>query len=619
MLRVFALRYPPADALARRRALEVAARVPPADWRLAVDRRGVLLHFAPSASDLEPIVLDDSGGLIAGACFRRADAAARSQLAVDLAAFEMSDEGRRRLLDAYWGPCAMFLHDRARDRFCVLRDPAAGRPVYWAQAAEGVTACFTHMSDFVRACAQSAIDEPQVGAFLAHPRLVTPATCVKGVREVMAGQQISIGRDLRVEVETLWRPSPPDRALMLRDGAVAAIALRESVWDAAAAWLSFGAPLAHRLSGGLDSSIVLSALCQANAGSVLCINEYPLGCPEGDERAMARLVAAHFGCPLIETAADPQAVDYRALGEIEVSARPSLSDISFADGAVVDAAKGAGAVILSSGQGGDQLFHRARTQGVAAEAVRDGLPIRDIWGIAFDTARLARRPIWDVVASVWDDRVMRRREAPYAAAFARLSFASQDARAAAIDAWRAHPWRSDMLRAGPARAARIVHVADLEYYNQHSMATTRLVSAPILASLPVLETIVRIPPYVMTQGGKERALARLAFAAHLPQEVLQRTQKGSTTRYHNRVFEAQLPFVREILVDGELCRRGLVERARLEEALARDVLSSAPLKSALTAAFVAEMWMRRFLKAKAASAASAGAKAGKSQGEDSPS
>lgn len=600
MLRVFALRYRPGDGPARRRACELVARLPEANWRLAIDRRGVLLHYAPSASDMEPVVLGDSRGLIAGACFRRADAGARSRRALDLDAFEMSDDGRRRLHGAYWGPCAIFLHDRASDRFNVWRDPAAGRPFYWVPASEGVTACFTHMSDYIRACAHSAMDEPHVGAFLAHPRLVAPATCVRGVREVMAGQQISIDRDLRVEVETLWRPSPPDRRRMLDNSADAAKALREAVWDAAAAWVCLEAPLAHRLSGGLDSSIVLSALCRANAGPVVCINEFPLGCPEGDERGMARLVAAHFGCPLIEAAADPHAVDYRALGEIEVNARPSLSDISFADGAVVDAARRAGAVILSSGQGGDQLFHRARTPGIAAEAVRDALPIRDIWRIAFDTARLARRPIWDVFASIWDDRVLRRREAPYEAAFARLSFASADARAAAIEAWRAHPWWDEIRRAGPARAARIVHVADLEYYNQHSMATTRLVSAPILASLPVLEAVLRIPPYVMTQGGKERALARLAFAAYLPPEVVSRTQKGSTTRYHNRVFEAQLPFIREMLIDGEMCRRGLVDKARLEQALSRDVLTSAPLKSALTAVFVAEMWIRRFLKAKAA-------------------
>lgn len=513
---------------------------------------------------------------------------------------------REQLGQEYWGACAAFLHDRPGQALQVSRDPAAGRPIYWAPVGRGFTAIFTHVSDYVRCFAACALDEIQLGAFLAHPRMVTPATAIQNVRELLAGQRLTIGRDGRSVVDCFWRPAPSGPEFKLNEATAAAAALREAVFDAAAAWQSLETPIAHRLSGGLDSSIVLSALCAARRGAVTCINEFPKDVPEGDERMMARLVAARFGCPLIEVEVDSADVSYRALANAEVSARPSLSDISFADFSVVRAARCAGAVIVSSGQGGDQIFHRARSVGIAVEAVRDRLPLSEAFKVAFDTARLARRPIWDVFGAIWDDCLLRRRTAPYDAAFARVSYASIDARAAAAQSWREHPWWDDIGQAGPARAARIVHLTDLEYYRQPSAVTTSLVSAPVLASLPVLEMVRQIPPYLMTIGGKERGLVRAAFAADLPEEVLRRTQKGSTTRYHNRVFERQLPFIREMLIGGELCRRGLVDATRVERALASDVMPSAPVKSALTVAFVAEMWVRRFLEAKNTSHGDAG-------------
>ncbi|GAM99879.1 hypothetical protein U91I_03534 [alpha proteobacterium U9-1i] len=68
------------------------------------------------------------------------------------------------------------------------------------------------------------------------------------------------------------------------------------------------------------------------------------------------------------------------------------------------------------------------------------------------------------------------------------------------------------------------------------------------------------------------------------------------------MLERQLPFIREILCDGELVKLGLLAREPLETALRRDVVVDAKTKAQIMTAFIAELWLRRFLKTKTACA-----------------
>ena len=157
----------------------------------------------------------------------------------------------------------------------------------------------------------------------------------------------------------------------------------------------------------------------------------------------------------------------------------------------------------------------------------------------------------------------------------------------------------------------MAHVADLHFYHQRS-SLSGFIAAPLLACQPVVECCLSIPPYEMTQGGRERALARAAFGDLVPRIILERRHKGDTTRYHRAVLERQLPFIREMLCDGELVKFGLLARAPLETALRRDVVVDAKTKAQIMTAFIAELWLRRFLKTKAACALALRAGAGPS-------
>jgi hypothetical protein len=225
--------------------------------------------------------------------------------------------------------------------------------------------------------------------------------------------------------------------------------------------------------------------------------------------------------------------------------------------------------------------------------LRDGVALPGLLDISCDTARLARLPVWSVFAAMVAHGLLRKRVSAFNPVFAKASLATTRALSVAQSEWLQHPWAGAIARASPARAMRMLHAADLSYYFQPSSLTQAFTTAPVPASLPVVETALPVAPYVMTLNGADRGLVRMAFADLLPAEVRARPLKGDTTRFHACVLERQLPFIRSLLLDGELVRRGLVRKDKLAAALAPAHVIDGAVKGAVMSAFLAEAWLQR--------------------------
>lgn len=97
-----------------------------------------------------------------------------------------------------------------------------------------------------------------------------------------------------------------------------------------------------------------------------------------------------------------------------------------------------------------------------------------------------------------------------------------------------------------------------------------------LISQPLLELALSIPTYTLVTGGRDRGLARRAFSNDLPQELLARRTKSSSS---NLLFEAYCrnkSLAREILLNGLLVREGLLQRDKVEEFFNRACDCEAP-------------------------------------------
>lgn len=591
--RALALRHPRGKAEARKRAEDMVAQLKAQspDWDVLTSRAGMWILLKRDPLDGALIVLPRQLGVVLGPLFRRSGARSLVREVDNKEAWALAEGGGAFMAREYWGSYCAILEDPGRDLLRGVRDPMGARPLYYADAGE-IDAIFTHAEDWI-AIADAEVDENYIETFLTHARHVGARSGIRNVDEILAGVECRLERE-GAFFGASWSPEQPKR-FGLADINEARDSLRETVLRAAASWRSVAPRIAHRLSGGLDSSVTLAALAQAGPEGIVAFNQRSIF-PESDERAYARAMARACGVELVEFEVDPAKTDYSRLLDQELHGKPMLSSLSFAHAGFAEAARDFAGGLVTSGQGGDQIFHRSVTPLVVADAVRDGVPMRQVLRVAMDNARLARRPVWAGLAAGFSHGVLRRdfdgtrdrrAETPWLRAENDEALVNARAREAE------HPW-SKAPGESPARYDRRRRVMDLQYYHQPSSLNHAFQTALVLTAQPIVEVCLSIAPYVMNAGGVDRSLERAAFADLIPQIILQRRSKGDSTRYSARALERNRDWIGDVLLDGELVRRGLVSRPPLEAALARGLVIDGQTKTALLNCVVAEAWLRRF-------------------------
>jgi len=135
-----------------------------------------------------------------------------------------------------------------------------------------------------------------------------------------------------------------------------------------------------------------------------------------------------------------------------------------------------------------------------------------------------------------------------------------------------HPWLTpaDTRGVPPGILWHIMSVAmPPAYYSSFQRDSYPERTMPLL-SQPLVELCLRIPTYVLIRSGRDRAVARRAFERDLPAEIVRRQAKGRADQHVRNILDANLDFLRELLLDGVLMQRGLLNRAALELYLTRE-------------------------------------------------
>jgi len=115
--------------------------------------------------------------------------------------------------------------------------------------------------------------------------------------------------------------------------------------------------------------------------------------------------------------------------------------------------------------------------------------------------------------------------------------------------------------------------------------------APLNAQ-PAIELFLRIPIHVHAEGGRDRGLARRAFAREVPAPILQRLWKDRAPGFHSELLLRNLDLVRELFLDGVLVREGLLDRAAVEAALAAGPAKTEVLPVEIYRHLDVEIWAR---------------------------
>jgi asparagine synthase (glutamine-hydrolysing) len=135
-------------------------------------------------------------------------------------------------------------------------------------------------------------------------------------------------------------------------------------------------------------------------------------------------------------------------------------------------------------------------------------------------------------------------------------------------------------------------ICPFDYYNPYAPATSPELVHPLM-SQPLLELSLRLPTYVLTRGGRGRALAREAFSDRIPSAIASRRSKGGTEEHITAVLQRSLPLARTLLLDGQLVQRGLLDRRRVEASLERRPTQGDAYVSEIHSCIAIEAWLAR--------------------------
>ena len=466
------------------------------------------------------------------------------------------------LLEQYWGEYVAILGGRHIDEpVRILRDPSGGVPcVYSIDGRSGFMASDVSIVEALGLC-ETQVDWEAISHSLVFPHWRSARTALRGIRELLPGCLMSLtGRG--VGEEPAWTPwdfvTPRQRH---HDTAEAAGCVREAVTTAVSAWANLDRSVLLELSGGLDSSIVGACLRDTEAKVTCCTLTTPLS--GTDERLYARHVASLLGEGLhtLHIGSEALSLDFAPpSGAVMPGMTPVQERV---DAALSAAADQHGARSFMSGAGGDTVFCFLGNASPAADAFRHAGP-RAGFSAVHDISTLHGCTLPRAV------RLTARKllRGPKPSRAANLAFLSQDA---SLIEPMPHSWLEAPHDARIGDREWIAALAGTQCYPDGT-ARNRLrpVRFPLL-SQPVMEACLRVPTWMWVAGGRNRAIARDAFADKLPPAILHRRSKGSYVPFAGLLYARYRTDMLRFLEHGELASRSLLDVPALRTFMGSDV------------------------------------------------
>lgn len=495
------------------------------------------------------------------------------------------------LITDYWGSYVAFI--RGRSGVHVLTDPTSALPCYYLQR-PGLLLVFSHLEK----CAfleriPFTINHDFLAAVLCYDKIQTGETGLTEVSELPGGTRLTY-RGGNISLEPVWDPRTFAADVWDPPQEQAAGALREMTLDVVGARAGTSGSVSMRLSGGLDSSIVLACTRRHLPGPELNALHHVLQSGDAPERRYAGLAAQQAACDLfcIDT---PVVARLPAADTHPLTARPHRSAAALDPFALYQEVGHPIGNAVFTGQGGDHLFLDSRNALGFADHLRQHGLSRESRNILHGSARLAGTTVWAALAqglpyalgrqpeSLVLASLRQRQDAAYAnpASLARI--------AGSLPGWVTAP--GDLP---PGKFQQVNHLFHLIHVREMTDASGNRELVHPLISQPLIELCLRLPVYRLCPSGTSRGLARVAFRDMIPEEIRCRTTKGSASRYYADTVSGNRQALVETLMDGELVREGLLDRRWLADFLRPDLAGIRPLERLGLVFYAVEIWLARW-------------------------
>lgn len=616
MFRYIIIVWNDGDVLARNEVTDIRNRIrnSPLGWRSKLERPGMFVacvdhEFYSDAA----ITVGESDGVILGTIFRSSECGHSSQPTpirrmCDSQSKEIFRSKGRSLITNYWGHYVAALRHSGNSSALVLRSPVS--PLACFHVDKGtLSVFFSHVDDCIELQITSlSINWDAITAQVIGGDHLTNETSIREIDSLECGECVECGPSGRAR-HVYWDPRSflQDKSPVCFDEAVQTI--RRATDYCVRAHSSRHDRILIKLSGGLDSSIVLSALSRAShKPSITAVTYYSRG--SGDERHFARSMAGIVNCRLVECPRNMQ-LDFSRFLDCNRTVRPVLQfsapDVEARNIALARELNASG---IFDGELGDNIFGSRPSPGVLVESFRQfGLGGRFL-GAAVDYAMLTKRSLWETlmlgrseaqsVSANPDFSAVREMERVYGTERARsATLASAEAmeRYIGIADRFLHPWFRQSRRIAPGSHAILIGLITVTSTTYHSPFSDPRDPPQVhpLVSQPLVEIALRLPSHLHCRFATDRAAARAAFADVLPEEILQRgLGKGGPTLWAKDVVEANSGFLRDFLLGGILVRQRLIDPAKLEAVLSRRISKSSVVVGDIFAKLYIEAWLRQW-------------------------
>jgi asparagine synthase (glutamine-hydrolysing) len=488
------------------------------------------------------------------------------------------------LLHSMWGDyLAIFVSRDNSPSISLLRDPSGAAPcVYSLTAGEGF---ITSSIDLAVALGlyRRDVNWQAIAHGLSFPYLKTSRTALKHVSELLPGTMLTCGgRD--VSIDSAWLPCRfVEKDVRHKDPHAAAEDVRAAVQNVVRAMAKEHDRFVVELSGGLDSSIVATSLRDASLRAIFCTLVMPAS--GTDERPYARLVTEALGRELssVEVGLDNFPLEF------PVSRSSIVPAIGMPQNVINRAWESTGnrhgVDAFFSGGGGDTVFGYLKTAAPAADAFMERGVMAGMAAIG-DLASLHRCTVF-MAGRLALKKMMRRPRTNWKADSTLLN------PSCAVRTPERHPWMELPPGTLPGDREKIHDLIGTQLFRDATpRGMGRALHFPLLAQ-PVMEACLKVPTWMWITAGRNRAVAREAFADQLPPGILDRRSKGSYTGHMAVIYTRNKSKMRAFLEEGQLRAHGLLDHSALANFFTNDL---APRDVSFLRIFdlcAAENWVRQ--------------------------
>ncbi|MGB3931886.1 MAG: asparagine synthase-related protein, partial [Sphingobium sp.] len=473
--------------------------------RVAYRTHGLIVF----ANDPLAVVRLGEQGCIIGTLFHRHGPPSPIDELDDGAATEIIVSQGTHLIERYWGSYIALWP--STKNLVALRAPIGTLPCLYADA-HGLVAIASDVDLLDSAeLIDMGIDWTRMAQYLYLRDLPSEATVLEGVRELPPGARIRLGAQTEAEAEHLWLPQNYAKSEPQSYDEPLGDRFHRVIHNCIVSLAASSPRIVATVSGGLDSSIVVSCLsrCRAQVAAVTLATDDP----SGDERAYARATCNHLGIELTEARYQLCDVDL----DFSIS-----SHRAFPSGRIHEQAlrKAVARVVgkheadcVFSGNGGDNVFYNsASVRPVIDRFIMEGLfaslvTLRDISTLTGASFLEVLREIAKLVttggkAVSWiPDGTMLRGD---------LNFDELNAAAG-------HQWlRSNGPTMLPAKVGHTKMLLRMLHHIEGYGPSVPFTVLNPLTSQPIVEFCLGLPSWLFCNQGINRSIVRRSFQSRLP-------------------------------------------------------------------------------------------------------